>query len=228
MKRNCYIFSLVVITVLITGCQSSLSNNSTRLCLNDKGIYHRCGTQVVEPQIKEQKTWEKSKQEFQALEQQNSDPDNLVKNFQPINFKLISDYVEQMVMGMQKSLAGQKLYYPVAVASFVNLDSSLNNTNPLGNQIAEAFITELQKVSLPVVDHRITGAIKVTQSGDFVFSRNPDEYKTTQKIGYVVSGTMIRSDNGIIINARMVGLKSNLIIASSKVVLPNLLINRIL
>jgi len=228
MKHNCYIILLVVITAHITACQSSLSNNSTRLCLTEKGVYHRCGTQVAEPQITEKKTWETKKQGFQNLEQQSSEVGNEVQNFKPINFILISDYVEQMVMDMQKSLAGQSIYFPVAVASFVNLDSSLNNTNPLGNQIAESFITELQKVGVPVVDHRITGAIKVTQNGDFVFSRNSNEYKSSQKIGYVVSGTMIKSDNGIIINARIVGLKSNLIIASSKMVLPNLLINRII
>jgi len=228
MKHNCYIILLVVITAHITACQSSLSNNSTRLCLNEKGVYHRCGTQVAEPQLTAKKTWETTEKNIKSFEQQTSDTGSIVQHFKPINFKLISDYVEQMVMDMQKSLSGQKIHYPVAVASFVNLDSSLNNTNPLGNQIAEAFITELQKAGVPVVDHRITGAIKVTQNGDFVFSRNSNEYKSTQKIGYVVSGTMIKSDNGIIINARIVGLKSNLIIASSKMVLPNLLVNRIL
>ncbi len=137
-----------------------------------------------------------------------------------LHFNLLNDYVEQMALDIRQDLEDTKLAYPIAVASFVHLDSELTNTDVLGNQIAEHFITELRDVGLAVNDHKVTGNIQVTARGDFAFSRDVRQLKTQQKVGYVLTGTITEQMNGLLINARVVGLTSNMVVASSAKLIP--------
>lgn len=141
-----------------------------------------------------------------------------------IHFNLLNDYVEQMALDIRQDLVDTKLAFPIAVASFVHLDSSLNNTDVLGNQIAEHFITELRDMGLAVSDHKVTGNLQVTPRGDFAFSRDTNQLKQIQNVGYVLTGTMSKQMNGMLINARVVGLSSNMVVASSSKLIPNVVL----
>ncbi|MCF2946494.1 hypothetical protein L0668_00065 [Paraglaciecola aquimarina] len=141
-----------------------------------------------------------------------------------LHFNLLNDYVEQMALDIRQDLSETRLAFPIAVASFVHLDSSLTNTNVLGNQIAEHFITELRDMGLAVSDHKITGRLQVTPRGDFAFSRDVEKLKNSQNVGYVLTGTMTKQMNGTLINARVVGLTSNMVVASSSKLIPNVVL----
>lgn len=206
----------------LASCQSVYTDNAVRLCLDDVGIYHRCGSL---PQ--KQATPIQTPKQPQELKIDKQEATYSAPPTSYVNFKLLSEYVEQMVISMQLNLKQEALLSPIAVASFVQLDSTLDNTNPLGNQLAEAFISELQKVGYPMIDHKITGEISMTSNGDFVFSRNRSDIKKQQKIGYVLSGTMIAHPHGTIINARIVGLKTNVIVASAQQLIPDRVLNSI-
>lgn len=142
----------------------------------------------------------------------------------PIHFNLLNDYVEQMAMDLRQDLADAKTLFPIAVASFVHFDSTLDNADVLGNQIAEYFITELRDMGLTVNDHKITGNITVTRKGDFAFSRDASMLKSIQNVGYVLTGTMTKQMNGVMINARVVGLDSNMVVASTSKLIPNVVL----
>jgi TolB-like protein len=133
--------------------------------------------------------------------------------------KLLGDYVEQMTMQMVGSNP-PVLMSPIAVASFVQFDSTLTRSDILGNQMAESFIHELQQYGMPVVDYKVTGAIRITPRGDFAFSRDVRELATDQAIGYILTGTIIRAKGGVIVNARIVGLTSKVVVASTKTFIP--------
>lgn len=108
---------------------------------------------------------------------------------------------------------------PVAVASFVNL-SDLESTNWVGNQLAEGFMHHLQQNGLIVVDFKSTGFFRVTPEGDFVLSRNYEELSQRQIIDYVVTGTMVEQKDGYIVNARMIGMLSHVVVASAQAFIP--------
>jgi TolB-like protein len=133
--------------------------------------------------------------------------------------KLLGDYVEQMTMQMVGTNP-PVLTSPIAVASFVQFDSTLTRTDILGNQLAESFIHELQQYGMPVVDYKVTGAIRITPRGDFAFSRDVRELAADQAIGYILTGTVIRAKGGVIVNARIVGLTSKVVVASTKTFIP--------
>ena len=109
---------------------------------------------------------------------------------------------------------------PIAVASFVDL-KDLESTNWLGNQISENFVHELQRHGLVVIDFKTTGHIRVTKEGDYVFSRDWKELPERQIIDYVVAGTMMKQENGVIINARMIGMQSRVVVATAQSFIPN-------
>lgn len=144
-----------------------------------------------------------------------------VHSFRPAyTHKLLSDYAEQITMKLVENMRYVTVNTPVAVASFVDLDSTLSSTNLLGNQLAESFITELQEFGIPILDYKTTGVIHVGQNGDYVFSRNLGELKPNPAIKYVLSGTMTYNDRGVILNVRIVDLASKVIVASAKGFIP--------
>ena len=131
----------------------------------------------------------------------------------------INDLVKGLAYQMLESSAFVNAKTPVAVASFVNLND-LESTNWLGNQIAESFVHELQRHGLVVIDFKTTGHIRVTQEGDYVFSRDWKELPERQIIDYIVAGTMMEQEDGIIINARMIGIQSHVVVATAQSFIP--------
>jgi TolB-like protein len=132
----------------------------------------------------------------------------------------INDVVKGLAYQMLTSSSFVNAKTPVAVASFVDL-KDLETTNWLGNQLAESFVHELQRHGLVVIDYKTTGSIRVTKQGDYVFSRDWQELPERQIIDYVVSGTMVTQDEGILINARMIGIQSKVVVATAQSFIPN-------
>ena len=132
----------------------------------------------------------------------------------------INDLVKGLAYQMLESSAFVNAKTPVAVASFVNL-KDLESPNWLGNQIAENFVHELQRHGLVVIDFKATGHIRVTKEGDYIFSRDWKELPERQIIDYVVGGTMMEQEDGILINARMIGIQSHVVVATAQTFIPN-------
>ena len=61
----------------------------------------------------------------------------------------------------------------------------------------------------------------MTRKGDFALSRDWKELPGRQVIDYVVTGTMTPQDDGIIVNARMVGMQSHVVVATSQAFIPS-------
>ncbi|GHF80133.1 FlgO family outer membrane protein [Thalassotalea marina] len=131
----------------------------------------------------------------------------------------INDVVKGLAFQMLESSSFVTPKTPVAVASFVDLES-LESTNWLGNQLSESFVHELQRHGLIVVDYKTTGHIRVTKEGDYVFSRDWKELPERQIIDYVVSGTMMKQDGGVMVNARMIGMQSRVVVATAQSFIP--------
>lgn len=139
--------------------------------------------------------------------------------------KHLNDYVAQMAMQLVETFHFFPVEARVAVASFVDLDSELNRTNIVGNQMAEAFIHQFQQFGIQVVDFKTTRDIQVTPNGDFVFSRNHSQLDMLQQIDYVLSGTMAFTPRGIMVNARVINFRTKVVAASSQQLIPHFVIS---
>ncbi|MFB9887106.1 FlgO family outer membrane protein [Balneatrix alpica] len=108
---------------------------------------------------------------------------------------------------------------PVAITSFVNVEN-LGETNKLGNQLSENMIHELQVRGYKVVDFKTTGVIKVTETGDFAFSRKLEELTRQYRINYVVTGTYTGFPDGVLVNARVIDLQTKVVMSTAQGFLP--------
>lgn len=60
----------------------------------------------------------------------------------------------------------------------------------------------------------------MTSQGDFAFSRDWQDLAKEQQIQFVLTGTMLRQDGGVLVNARVVGMQSRIVVASAQGFLP--------
>jgi TolB-like protein len=140
--------------------------------------------------------------------------ENLPK--QNINF-----YVRGLMQDLVSNLQYVNSTTPVAVVSFVMLDSDYNQANLLGNQIAESLMHEIHKFGIPVIDFKTTDYIMVTPQGDFAFTRDYEEVNPSMPARYIVGGTMVKHQGGYLINARIVGIESKAVVASAQSFIPS-------
>jgi len=133
----------------------------------------------------------------------------------------INHYVRGLMQDLVANLQYVNATTPVAVVSFVMLDSNYNDSNLLGIQIAESLIHEVHKFGIPVIDFKTTGFIRITEQGDFAFSKDYLDFSGDMPARYIVGGTMLKHTDGYLINARIVGVTSQVVVASAQSFIPN-------
>jgi TolB-like protein len=142
--------------------------------------------------------------------------------------KHIGDYVRFMAQDLVSNMEFVSERTPVAVTHFSLIDSDLRQTNLLGQQMAESFVHEFHKFRMPVVEYKATQFIRVTDLGDFVLSRDFLDLKNSTAIQYVLTGTMTKHQGGFIVNARMLGMESNIVVASAQTFIPFYVVDALL
>lgn len=148
--------------------------------------------------------------------------------FQPsFVHKSIEDYAAQLAMELLNNNAGLKRSDLIGVGSFVRLDRSLQQTNILGNQLSEYFISEIQQFGLSVIDYKAMDWIKVTSRGDFVFTRDSFELAKNLEMDHMLSGTMIDKPKGVQINARIIAVGNKRVVASASILIPHFITQRL-
>lgn len=137
----------------------------------------------------------------------------------------LTDYAAQMVFKLANfsELKGAK----VGVTSFVEFDETLQRSNPLGNQFAEALATLLPQYGVDVIEYKLTRGIIIRPDGDFAMSR--DIKKLYQQVGmdYVLTGTLVTTRRGVQINSRVVSVDGQKVIASASTLLPHQVLQQI-
>ncbi len=142
--------------------------------------------------------------------------------------KNVNHYVQALMQDMISNIDQGALLQPMAVTSFVFLDSDYQQGNLLGNQLAESFMHELHEFGVPVIDYKTMDYIRVTPQGDFTFSRDFLELEQDHPMSHVLAGTLVKHQGGVLVNARIVGLKSKMVIASAQGLLPHDVVDSLL
>lgn len=128
-------------------------------------------------------------------------------------------FVESMTEDLVETNTSISARTPIAVTSFVDLQN-MDTTSWLGNSVSEAFIFQLQQRGFKIVDFKTTGSIRVTQQGDFALSRDWQDLAQEQQVTYVLTGTMLRQEGGVLVNARVVAMRSRIVVATAQGFLP--------
>jgi TolB-like protein len=134
--------------------------------------------------------------------------------------KNVNHYVRGIMHDLVENMQYVDHRTPIAVTSFVFLDSDYNMSGLLGNQIAESFIHEVHKFGIPVVDYKTSDYIRVTRTGDYVFSRDFLDLNTDVPIKYILGGTLVKHRGGYLVNARVIGIDTKAVVASAQAFIP--------
>jgi TolB-like protein len=155
------------------------------------------------------------KQQFQANTSGSGEEDN-----NNIPSKTINDYARGIMQDLVANLQYVNASTPMAVTSFVFLGGDYASSGLLGKQLAESFVHESHKYGIPIIDFKTTDFVRVTADGDFVLSRDYLELSANLPVEYVLTGTLVRHPGGVLVNARIVGIKSKAVVASAQGFLP--------
>lgn len=132
----------------------------------------------------------------------------------------LNHYVQGIMQDLIANMDTPDNSMDIGVTSFVYLDGNFNDTDLLGNQLSESFMHELHQFGLNVLDFKSSDYIRVTPSGDFNFSRDYEELSAAMPVQYVMGGTMVKHQDGVIVNARMVSLNSKEILSTAQGFIP--------
>lgn len=140
----------------------------------------------------------------------------------------INFYIRGMMQDLVTNLQYVNRNTPVAVTSFIYLDGKSDQSSLLGNQIAESLYHEIHKVGIPILDHKVTDYLRVTEQGDFIISRDFNEIPTSLPINYVVTGNLVKHRGGYLVNSRIVGIISKEVVATAQSFIPAEIANALL
>lgn len=110
---------------------------------------------------------------------------------------------------------------PIVVTSFGDLDN-LDVTSPVGRLISEQLIHELKVRGWSILDIRLAKSISVLPTGEFSQSRDLSKIRDSLPVGAVVTGTYLRTTDGILVSARVVDVTNAQVLSSGQTrLLPN-------
>lgn len=136
----------------------------------------------------------------------------------------VNQYARGIMHKLINNLEHVTVRNTMAVASFVYLDGDFQHSDLLGNQLAESFVHELHTFGVAVVDFKTLDFLRVTPTGDYVFSRDYLELAEPPALDYVLTGTLVNHQGGVIVNARVIGVKSKAVVASAQGFLPEAIV----
>lgn len=128
-------------------------------------------------------------------------------------------FIDSLTEDLVRSNTSVTARTPIAVTSFVDVQD-MDTTNWLGNTVSEGMIHQFQRRGFKIIDFKTTGSIQVTRQGDFALSRDWKDLAQEQEVQYVLTGTMLRQEGGVLVNARLVGMQSRIVVATAQGFLP--------
>jgi len=97
---------------------------------------------------------------------------------------------------------------PVVVTTFVDLND-LEKTSVFGRLMAEKLLDELSNKGFKVMEVRRSQDLFIKKSvGEMILTRKIEELANVTKARTVLAGTYVATTNGIIINARLIDIKT--------------------
>lgn len=113
----------------------------------------------------------------------------------------------------------------IAVVSFTELKSLAPDPynlsmNLLGLQLQESMLTVASQRGYKVKELRLASQVKIYQDHERILSRDITELATQQSVRYVIAGTLNQAENYTTVNARLVDIQSNTIVAAASDLVP--------
>lgn len=151
--------------------------------------------------------------------------DPLQTGFSPgITHKALNDYAASLAMALMDGSVQLTTEELIGIASFVRLNRSLRQTTILGNQLSEYLIAELQHYGLGVIDFKLANTLDVTGRGDLALSREGRRIAKRMEMDHILTGTLVEQPRGVSVNARIISIDQQKVVASANVFIPSFVV----
>ena len=131
----------------------------------------------------------------------------------------LKPYADRLVEEVVRSVPDSGEKPRVAIATPVDV-ASLEHTDWLGRELAEYFVAGLHRQGYRVLEYKLTGWLEITPNGDYIYSRNWQKLAGKANITHILSGTMSRNDDGVMIYGRLVNMKNSVVEGASDIFIP--------
>lgn len=198
MRKTAAIFAAAVVSSSFVGCSSN--PNQDRVCADKDGKFYPC-------------------QDI-AMGSSKALPGADATLFNTnLHFQLLSDYTEQMAVELAQDMSGVELDGQITASPFVYLDDNSRQTTRLGVELAEFFIHDLEQAGLAVREHRLSESLNLYRNEEFTSTKDFLE-TDIEDLDYVLIGTMTPNVVGLVVNARIVNIRNQEVMASSSKLFP--------
>ena len=102
---------------------------------------------------------------------------------------------------------------PLLVTTPVNT-SDYSQTDALGLQLQQGFVAAFHSHEFNLVDLNVANALRATEQGDFILSRNWKLLPSDLPVSHVVVSTMDTTPLGLVLNARIVNVTNNRVVSA--------------
>ena len=149
-------------------------------------------------------------------------PDNQVSRQDPLR-----TYLHELVVKLTDNMRDLTTENTLAVTSFVYLNSDLQSADLLGQHMAEHLGSLFHEFGANVIDVKTLDFVRVTEFGDFSFSRDFTELRHDLPIDYVLGGTLVNTGNGMVIHSKVIDIKTKQVTASASIQVPSHLVEEL-
>jgi TolB-like protein len=104
---------------------------------------------------------------------------------------------------------------PLLVTTPVML-SEFNDTNELGLQLQQGLIAAFHAHEFNLVDMNVSESLRSTLQGEFILSRDWQQLPADLPVSHVVVSTMSLTSEGLVLNARVVDVSNNRVVAAAQ------------
>ncbi len=142
---------------------------------------------------------------------------HIIKSSSPVGY--LNSMLIFLADQIEKNKDRKFISEPVVITTFANLDD-LNETSSLGRLIAESLMHEFQIRKWKVLDIRLSKNIQVNQKGEFILNRDVEKLYKRYRIAAVITGTYSITEECVFINARLIDVRTGVVLSSGQVCVP--------
>ncbi len=139
---------------------------------------------------------------------------HIIKSSSPVGY--LNSMLIFLADQIEKNKDRKFISEPVVITTFANLDD-LNQTSSLGRLIAESLMHEFQIRKWKVLDIRLSKNIQVNQKGEFILNRDVEKLYKRYRIAAVITGTYSITEECVFINARLIDVRTGVVLSSGQV-----------
>lgn len=120
---------------------------------------------------------------------------------------------------LERNVDKKAQHQPIVITTFVNLDN-LRETSRLGRLLSENLMHEMHVRRWSIVDFRLVSNLLITESGEFSLARDMKKIKETYRVGGIVTGTYLITNDTVMVNARFMDTDTGMVLSTGQVAIP--------